>query len=168
LNNKNISFFLFRIVFAQTKQMLGGKVRLILSGGAPLSPDTHELVKICLCEKVTQGYGLTESCACATIMDHHDRSTGRAGATTTSCDIKLVDWEEGNYRVTDKPFPRGEIIIGGGNISPGYYKNPEKTKEEFYDEDGRRWFRTGDIGECQADGVIKIIGELFNVYNLLI
>jgi Acyl-CoA synthetases (AMP-forming)/AMP-acid ligases II len=89
----------------------------------------------------------------------HDRTTGRVGGPTTGCDIKLVDWEEGNYRVTDKPFPRGEIIIGGENISPGYYKMPEKTKEEFFEEGGRRWFKTGDIGEFHADGVIKIIGN---------
>lgn len=46
------------------------------------------------------------------IVAVYDRSRGRAGGPTTGCDIKLVDWEEGNYRVSDKPFPRGEIIIG--------------------------------------------------------
>lgn len=128
-----------RLIFAQTRQLLGGKIRLILTGGAPLSPDTHELIKICLCEQVIQGYGLTETCSCATVMDSeyinletkystyyfffhillilrfrvdYDRTTGRAGTPTTACDIRLVDWDEGNYRVTDKPFPRGEIVIG--------------------------------------------------------
>lgn len=42
----------------------------------------------------------------------YDRSSGRVGAPTTGCDVRLVDWEEGNYRVTDKPYPRGEIILG--------------------------------------------------------
>ncbi|KAL1124303.1 hypothetical protein AAG570_002071 [Ranatra chinensis] len=155
-----------RIVFSQTRQLLGGKVRLILSGGAPLSPDTHELIKICLCDHVTQGYGLTETCSCATVMDHHDRTTGRAGGPTTLCDIRLVDWEEGNYRVSDKPYPRGEILIGGKNISRGYYKNPDKTREDFFEEDGRRWFKTGDIGECQEDGVIKIIDRKKDLVKL--
>lgn len=59
----------FRLVFKQVRRLLGGRVRLILSGGAPLSPDTHELIKICICEKVIQGYGLTETCACGTVMD---------------------------------------------------------------------------------------------------
>lgn len=49
--------------------MLGGRVRLILSGGAPLSPDTHEQINICLCLNVIQGYGLTETTSCATVMD---------------------------------------------------------------------------------------------------
>lgn len=155
-----------RIVFKQTKQLLGGRVRLILSGGAPLSPDTHELIKVCLCEKVIQGYGLTETCSCATVMDSHDSTTGRAGVPATVCDIRLVDWDEGNYRVTDKPYPRGEIVIGGGNISPGYYKMPEKTKDDFFEEGGRRWFKTGDIGEMHEDGVLKIIDRKKDLVKL--
>ncbi|XP_069684265.1 fatty acid CoA ligase Acsl3-like isoform X1 [Periplaneta americana] len=155
-----------KLIFGQTRQLMGGKLRMVLSGGAPLSPDTHELIKICLCVQVIQGYGLTETCSCATVMDSYDRSTGRVGAPTTVCDIKLVDWEEGNYRVTDKPFPRGEIIIGGDNISPGYYKMPEKTKEDFFEEGGRGWFKTGDIGEFHADGVIKIIDRKKDLVKL--
>ncbi|XP_069684270.1 fatty acid CoA ligase Acsl3-like isoform X2 [Periplaneta americana] len=155
-----------KLIFGQTRELMGGKLRMILSGGAPLSPDTHELIKICLCAQVMQGYGLTETCSCATVADSYDRSTGRVGAPTTVCDIKLVDWEEGNYRVTDKPFPRGEIIIGGDNVSPGYYKMPEKTKEDFFEENGRRWFKTGDIGEFHADGVIKIIDRKKDLVKL--
>lgn len=93
-----------------------------------------------------------------------DRTLGRVGNPTTVTDIRLVDWDEGNYRVTDKPYPRGEIIIGGDNISPGYYKMPEKTREDFFEEDGKRWFKTGDIGECHPDGVFKIIGELISCF----
>lgn len=160
-----------------------------------------------------QGYGLTETCGCATLMDDTDMTTGRVGAPLSVCKIKLVNWEEGNYRITDKPRPRGEIIIGekttyldlltvkhiklfclkfstillqfqntsveaesicfyfnslcffffffvgGNNIAVGYYKNPEKTREDFLDEDGCRWFRTGDIGEFDKDGSIRIIGK---------
>lgn len=58
-----------KYIFGAAKQVLGGKVRLILSGGAPLTPETHMQMKICLCLTVTQGYGLTETCACATVMD---------------------------------------------------------------------------------------------------
>ena len=115
------------------------------------------------------GYGLTESTACATLMDDEDLSTGRVGAPLSVCDLMLVNWEEGNYRTTDKPNPRGEIVIGGGNIAQGYYKNPEKTAEDFFDRNGRRWFRTGDIGEMEKDGCLRIIGESVLVlkHNLL-
>ena len=57
--------------------------------------------------------------------------------------------------IDDKPNPRGEIHVGGNNVALGYYKNPEKTIEDFYDEDGLRWFRTGDIGEFDQDGVLR-------------
>lgn len=106
----------------------------------------------------------------------HDRTTGRVGAPTTVCDIRLENWEEAGYRVKDHPHPRGEIVIGGDIVSAGYYKLPDKTKEDFFEEDGRQWFRTGDIGEIHADGSIKIIGMskniatsiyfyLYNTYN---
>jgi long-chain acyl-CoA synthetase len=72
----------------------------------------------------------------------------------------LINWEEGNYRVTNKPYPQGEVLIGGEMVSVGYYKNPEKTAEEFFEEDDKRWFKTGDIGEVHPDGVLKIIGEI--------
>lgn len=86
-------------------------------------------------------------------------SFGRVGAPCTICDIKLVNWEEGNYRVTDRPYPRGEVILGGDNISAGYYKLPDKTNDDFFEADGKRWFKTGDICEIHQDGVVKIIGE---------
>lgn len=98
------------------------------------------------------------------IFSAYDRSTGRVGAPTTVCDICLENWEEAGYRVTDSPYPRGEILIGGDNISSGYYKLPDKTKEDFFFKDGKQWFRTGDIGEVHPDGVIKIIGMAFDYY----
>lgn len=61
--------------------------------------------------------------------------------------------------MTNKPYPQGEILIGSDSIAMGYYKLPEKSKEEFFTEFGKRWFRTGDIGEVHADGALKIIGE---------
>ena len=84
------------------------------------------------------------------------------GAPLTGSDFKLVSWEEGNYRVTDKPNPRGEIHISGPTVSQGYYKQPEKTKAEFYqDEEGVRWFKTGDIGEFSPMGTLEV--NLFHI-----
>lgn len=153
-------------VFRKIRALLGGHVRLIAAGGAPLPPDTHDFVRITLGVPVLQGYGLTETCACATLMDIDDMNTGRVGAPLGVCDIKLINWEEGNYRSTDKPNPRGEVIIGGENIAAGYYKNPEKTAEDFYEMDGRRWFKTGDIGEFEKDGSLKIIDRKKDLVKL--
>ena len=66
----------------------------------------------------------------------------------------------GGYSPTNKPHPQGEIHVGGPNITMGYFKKPEKTAEDFYlDENGQRWFKTGDIGQMDEDGVLRIIGR---------
>lgn len=63
-------------------------------------------------------------------------------------------------------FLKGEVLVGGECVSMGYYKLPSKTAEEFFEEDGKRWFKTGDIGEMHPDGVLKIIG-MFSYKNLI-
>ena len=68
---------------------------------------------------VLQGYGLTETTACATIMEIDEMSTEACGPPNQGMQIKLINWEEGNYRVTDQPRPRGEIVIGGPSVSEG-------------------------------------------------
>lgn len=153
-------------VFRKVRALLGGRLRIMAVGGAPLSPDTHNFVRASLGVPVLQGYGLTETCGCATLMDQYDLSVGTVGAPLQVCDAKLINWEEGNYRITDKPLPRGEIVIGGANVAVGYYKNPKKTKEDFFESDGRRWFRTGDIGEIGEDGCLKIIDRKKDLVKL--
>ena len=81
-------------------------------------------------------------------------------------DVRVVDWEEGGYRITDTPRPRGELVIGGPTVSRGYFKNEEKTAEDFYDEAGVRYFRTGDIGELMEDGYVKIIDRKKDLVKL--
>jgi len=154
------------LIFRKMRSLVGGRIRLLLSGGAPLSPDTHDYVRCALSLPLVQGYGLTESCACCTIMDSDDNSTSRTGPPLQGVLVKLIDWDEGNYRITDNP-PRGEVVIGGGNVATGYYKLAEKTKEEFStDESGRRWFRTGDIGEMAPDGTLKIVDRKKDLVKL--
>lgn len=58
-----------RLIFKKIAALMGGRVRVILAGGAPLSPETHEKIKLCFCVDVIQGYGLTETTASATAMD---------------------------------------------------------------------------------------------------
>jgi long-chain acyl-CoA synthetase len=116
--------------------------------------------------ELLRGYGLTETSASATLMDLNDLSAGRVGAPLAGVQIKLIDWVEGGYRVTDKPNPRGEIVVGGMNITAGYYKNDSMTKECYINEDGLRWFYTGDIGEVSADGSFKIIDRKKDLVKL--
>merc|ERR1712088_909364 len=124
-------------------------------------------MRVCLGSTLIQGYGLTEVTACATLMAMDDLGTEVCGIPNQGVQLKLVNWEEGNYRVTDKPKPRGEVYIGGGNIAAGYYKQPEKTAEEFFtDRSGRRWFKTGDIGEIDKFGVVKIVDRKKDLVKL--
>lgn len=147
-------------------KMLGGRVKLIACGGAPLSPDTHEFIQAILNANVVQGYGLTETTASAALMDAHDLDACVAGAPLKDVYIRLVDWEEGNYKVTDKPLPRGEVVIGGDCITAGYFKNPDQTAEYYRHENGKRWFYTGDIGEIQTNGNLKIIDRKKDLVKL--
>jgi len=155
-----------KLIFKKFKAILGGRLRCLLSGGAPLAPDAHDFCRTCLGLTLLQGYGLTETAATACIPDGGDLSTGRVGAPLQDVDIKLVNWDEGGYTVTDQQGPRGEIVIGGGHIAKEYYGMPEKTDEEFFDEDGKRWFKTGDIGQMMEDGTIKIIDRKKDLVKL--
>lgn len=155
-----------KLVFSKMRALLGGRVKVIATGSAPLSADTHEFIQACLDCYVVQGYGLTETAAGATIMDLDDMSFGRVGAPLVGCYIKLVDWDEANYHVTDKPYPRGEILVGGPCITKGYYKNEALTNECYREEDGIRWFYTGDIGEMYPDGTVKIIDRKKDLVKL--
>ncbi|XP_053555276.1 long-chain-fatty-acid--CoA ligase 4 isoform X2 [Bombina bombina] len=155
------------LLFKKVKALLGGNVRMMLCGGAPLSPQTQRFMNICFCCPVGQGYGLTETCGAGTITEVCDYSTGRVGAPLICCEIKLRDWQEGGYTNQDKPNPRGEIIIGGQNVSMGYFKNDEKNLDDFFvDENGQRWFCTGDIGEFHPDGCLQIIDRKKDLVKL--
>ncbi|GIY05392.1 long-chain-fatty-acid--CoA ligase 3 [Caerostris extrusa] len=93
------------------KDFMGGELRVIMCGSAPLSPDTQTFIRDCLNVQVLQGYGLTETAACATVMDFEDYSVGRVGAPIATCRLRLVNWEEGNYYVTLINPTRGEVVI---------------------------------------------------------
>eukprot|EP00668_Euglena_longa_P007237 GGOE01008658.1.p1 GENE.GGOE01008658.1~~GGOE01008658.1.p1 ORF type:complete len:701 (+),score=218.46 GGOE01008658.1:28-2103(+) len=153
------SHFFDWLVFDKLRtQLLGGRLRMMISGGGPLSMETQRFMNIVFCCPVGQGYGLTETCGAASIVWATDPSYGRVGPPISCCEIKLAPWEDGGYLPTDKPNPRGEILLGGGSVAQGYYKMPDKTAEDFrVDAEGRRWFHTGDIGEFHPDGVLQII-----------
>ncbi|GAB1609001.1 long-chain-fatty-acid--CoA ligase 4-like, partial [Argonauta hians] len=155
-----------RLFFKKVQAILGGNVRLMLSGGAPLSEATQKFMNICFCCPVGQGYGLTETCGAGTITEVTDLSVGSVGAPLPCCEIKLRDWPEGGYLARDKPNPRGEILVGGGNIAQGYYKYEEKTREDFTTIDGVNYFCTGDIGEFKTDGSLKVIDRKKDLVKL--
>jgi long-chain acyl-CoA synthetase len=150
------------LVFSKTKDFVGGRLRGMLSGGAPLSGKVQEFLRIAFDCPIIQGYGLTETCAGGSIQIPHDNSFGHIGPPIASCEIKVVSVPEMNYFADGNP-PSGEICIRGPNVSIGYYKDEEKTKEVF-DEDG--WFHTGDIGSWNPNGTLTIKDRLKNIFKL--
>ncbi|VBB34920.1 unnamed protein product, partial [Acanthocheilonema viteae] len=157
--------FLDRIVFKKIRRLLGGKLRTVVSGGAALNPETQRFMNICMCCPVIQGYGLTETCAAVSVADVNDLSTGTVGPPVRCSRILLREWSEGGYTPFNDP-PQGEILVSGPNISPGYWKQPEKTAEDFVIIDDVRYFATGDIGEFREDGSLRIIDRKKDLVKL--
>merc|ERR1712048_594596 len=149
------------------------RLRLLVSGGAPLSPETQDFITAVLAP-VAQGYGATETCGCATVQEvisvagrPQDLGSGHVGAIQPASELKLVSVPEMGYLVTDSP-PRGEILISGNNVSQtGYYKMEKKSKEDFpRHSDGKVWFHTGDIGVMTATGALKIVDRKKDLIKL--
>ena len=115
---------------------------------------------------MVQGYTMTEASCCGTVQAVGCTQLGVCGGPMYGMEVRLVDWEEGGYRITDKPNPRGELIMGGVCVSKGYFKNEEKTAEDFFIEDGKQYFKTGDIAELLPNGYIKIIDRKKDLVKL--
>jgi long-chain acyl-CoA synthetase len=127
-----------RLVFAKVKQRLGGRLRLGVSGAAPLGLDVLEFFNS-LGILVIEGYGLTETSSSLSVNEQDDYKLGTVGRAVEGCEVKLDE--------------DGEILVKSATVFSGYYKDPEATAAAFTD-DG--WFRTGDVGELDADGFLKI------------
>jgi long-chain acyl-CoA synthetase len=127
-----------KLVFSKVRERLGGRLRLGVSGAAPLSIEVLEFFHS-LNMLVIEGYGLTETSSSLSVNDPDDYRFGTVGHAVEGCEVRLD---------TD-----GEILVRSDTIFSGYYKEPEATAAAFTD-DG--WFRTGDVGELDVDGWLKI------------
>jgi len=171
LQHGNESPFWDFLIFKKIRAQVGGRLRLIVAGGAPLSPHTQDFMRVnfgmCI-----QGFGCTETAGAATVNSWDDCSNGNVGAPCASMEYKLVSCPEMDASVDAKdangnPAPRGEIYLHGANVAKGYFLAPDKTKEDFpVDEQGNRWFATGDIGIILPTGNLKIIDRKKDLVKL--
>ncbi|XP_071715638.1 long chain acyl-CoA synthetase 4-like isoform X1 [Rutidosis leptorrhynchoides] len=151
-----------KIIFSKVKEGLGGNMRLILSGAAPLSTSVETFLRVVTCAHVLQGYGLTETCAGSFVAQPNELSmTGTVGPPLPNVDVCLLSVPEMGYDALSTT-PRGEILLRGKSLFSGYYKREDLTKEVLVDG----WFHTGDIGEWQPDGSMKIIDRKKNIFKL--
>jgi long-chain acyl-CoA synthetase len=156
-------WFWDRLVFKKIQARLGGRVRAILSGAAPLAPEVMDFLRVCFACEVYEGYGQTETSAGTSLTVVGDWTTGHIGVPTPANEVKLVDDPEMNYTSLDSPYPRGEICVRGLNCFTGYYKDEEKTRETI-DEEG--WIHSGDIGSWDSRGRLVIIDRKKNIFKL--
>ncbi|KAM1025171.1 hypothetical protein FF1_038319 [Malus domestica] len=151
-----------KVVFSKVKQGLGGRVRLILSGAAPLSTHVEAFLRVVACAHVLQGYGLTETCAGTFVSLPNELSMlGTVGPPVPNVDVCLESVPEMGYDALSDT-PRGEVCVRGNTLFSGYYKREDLTKEVMIDG----WFHTGDVGEWQPDGSLKIIDRKKNIFKL--
>ncbi|CAK8575758.1 unnamed protein product [Lathyrus sativus] len=151
-----------RLVFDKIKQTLGGRVRILLSGAAPLSKHVEEFLRVTCGSTLAQGYGLTESCAgCFTSISNVFSMVGTVGIPMPTIEARLESMPEMGYDALSGQ-PRGEICLRGNTLFAGYHKRQDLTEEVMVDG----WFHTGDIGEWLPNGAMKIIDRKKNIFKL--
>ncbi|KAL6865359.1 hypothetical protein ACP4OV_016510 [Aristida adscensionis] len=161
-SHKTASPFADMLAFRKVKARLGGRLRLLISGGAPLSTEIEEFLRVTTCAYFIQGYGLTETLGPSTVCYIDDMAlVGTVGVAATYTEMRLEEVPEMGYNPLGVPS-RGEICIRGKSLFTGYYKDPELTNEAIVDG----WFHTGDIGEMTPDGILKVIDRKKNIFKL--
>jgi len=139
------------------------KTSQMVSGSAPLDPSLHEFLRAAFGNEFKQGYGLTESYAVGLCQFPNDFSTGNCGGLGPATELCLASVPDMEYLATDKPNPRGELLMRGNTMFREYYRNEAETSKAIL---GDGWFRTGDIAEIDAMGRVKIIDRVKNVLKL--
>jgi len=150
LKENKVGYTLFRLgvrkpIAKAIAAKLGGKLRLMVTGGAPCDPDLLTGFNKFGVE-ILEGYGLTETAPVLTFNPQHAPKPGSVGKPVPGVEIKILD--AGAEGI-------GEIAARGPNVMKGYFNNPEATEAVFRDG----WFVTGDLGFIDADGYVTITGR---------
>ena len=151
---KSVGVDIKRKVFSEIYENLGGNIRIIVSAAAPIDAKVGKWVQD-LGISFLQGYGLTETAPIAALTPEFDPRVGSAGKAVNCAELKI-----------DSPNEKGEgeVLIKSQTLMLGYYEDEEATKEAIeYDEQGNRWFHSGDVGYLDNDGFLFITGRTKNV-----
>lgn len=152
-----------RLIFDQVAKVLGGKVRIFVSGSAPISSDVMDFIRLSFSADFYEGYGTTETCALGTFTRTGELEGGHIGRPISIVECKLEGVPEMGYSAADDQ-PQGELCFRGPILFAGYHKDPAKTAEAV-DEEG--WLHTGDICSYNRQtGNLSIIDRKKNLFKL--
>ena len=159
------------LVFKEIRAIVGGRVRWMLVGSAPMDPYILDFLRCTLSCEIVEGYGQTEDCAGMLLTNVKDSVSLHLGGPGYSNEIKLIDCPDLDYKSTDIDpetgisRPRGEICVRGPVLFKGYLNDVENTKKAI-DDDG--WLHTGDVGMILTDhgNAIRIIDRVKNIFKL--
>jgi long-chain acyl-CoA synthetase len=129
-----------RLVLSKVRSLFGGELRLALTGAAPIGREVIDFFDACGVP-VLEGYGLTETCAAATLNTPSALRVGSVGRALSGVELAIAD--------------DGEVLIRGDNVFRGYYQDEPATRETLVDG----WLRSGDLGSLDADGYLSITGR---------
>ncbi|HLR44777.1 MAG TPA: long-chain fatty acid--CoA ligase [Brevibacterium sp.] len=129
-----------RLVYGKLRTVMGGRLEYAVSGGGPLGEHLGHFYRG-IGVNIIEGYGLTETTAPITVNIPSDARMGTVGKPLPGCTVAIA--------------PDGEVLAKGVSVFQGYWRNDEATADTFYDD----WLRTGDIGEIDADGFLRITGR---------
>ncbi|GAC1488405.1 MAG: long-chain fatty acid--CoA ligase [Solirubrobacteraceae bacterium] len=127
-------------LYRNVRAIFGGNVRQAVTGAAPIAPDILEFFYACGVP-VLEGYGMTETSTVATYSTPEHHRFGTVGRALPGCEIRIAE--------------DGEVLLKGGNIFRGYYKNDDASFGAVHDG----WLHTGDLGSLDEDGYLKITGR---------
>jgi long-chain acyl-CoA synthetase len=129
-----------RLVLSKIRELFGGRIELALTGAAPIPLEVLEFLDACGIT-VLEGYGMTETCAAATLNTPQALRFGTVGQPLPGTTVEIAE--------------DGEILLGGANVFKGYHRDDEATSEAFEGD----MVRTGDLGEVDGDGFLRITGR---------
>ncbi|ATY58485.1 AMP-binding enzyme [Cordyceps militaris] len=153
-----------RLWTARVKAAMGfDRLRAMGGGSAPIDPQVQTFLGAALGIPFAQAYGMTESSGVATCQLKGDFETGHVGPPMQCVEICLESVPELDYRVSDRPRPRGEVLMRGPSIFAGYFRN-EAENAKAIEPDG--WFHTGDIAEIDELGRVRIIDRKKNILKM--
>ena len=158
------------LVFKEVRKSLGGNLRFMLVGSAPIDGYILNYLRCSLSVEIMEGYGQTEDVAGVLLSNTCDPITGHLGGPGYWTEVKLIDQKELGYTVKNKDKegnlrPSGELCVRGPTLFKGYFKDEEKTKESI-DKDG--WLHSGDIAMIipEHGNAMKIIDRVKNIFKM--